>query len=140
MGFFWINGQSLTPRSESDPDPGPKNQQWHKVNVVKVEQIPGAGKEWVTIRTSDKTLWDCTLTIRSISKTRYTQLKMLCEMGGPYRVWCNHGVYWMYIVDFNINKDENDKEDPLKEYIGEEGVPIPLNVATWTIRLQEEND
>ena len=140
MGFFWINGQSLTPRSESDPDPGPKNQQWHKVNVVKVEQIPGAGKEWVTIRTSDKTLWDCTLTIRSISKTRYTQLKMLCEMGGPYKVVSPNGVFWMYIVDFNINKDENDKEEPLKEYIGEEGVPIPLNVATWTIRLQEEND
>jgi len=65
---------------------------------------------------------------------------MLCEMGGPYKVICAHGTYWMYIVDFTINKDENDKESPLTEKVGEGDIPLPLNVATWTIRLQEEND
>jgi len=140
MAFFIIGPYVLGPASEDNPDPGPKNQQWHKVNIVKVEQIPGAGKQWVTIRTSDKTLWECTLTIRSVSDLRYTQLKMLCEMGGPYKVICAHGTYWMYVVDFTAVKDENDKEMPLTEKVGEEGIPIPLNVATWTIKLQEEND
>jgi len=46
----------------------------------------------------------------------------------------------MYVVDFTASKDENDKELPLTEKIGEDGTPIPLNVATWTIKLQEEND
>ena len=70
MAIFSLNGKSLSPMSDSDPDPGPKSQAWHKVNVVKVEEIPGAGKQWVTIRTSDKTLWDCNLIIRSVSNTR----------------------------------------------------------------------
>jgi len=138
---FILSGYTLTPMSDYEADPGPKNQAWHKVNVVKVEAIPGAGKEWVTIRTSDKTLWDLTLTIRSVTQKRYQLLKMLCEMGGPYLLDCAHGRYWMYIVDFNIAKDENDKEPPLTEKVGIEGAgSMELNVATWTIKLQEEND
>lgn len=118
------------------PDPGPKNAQWHRINVVEVKQIPGRGKKFITIRTSDGTLYECDLTVRSVTDDRYSDLKELCEQGGPFKVICNHGTLNMYIVDWTITHDENDKEPPLKE----EETGDLLNVATWQIKLQEAND
>ena len=117
-------------------DPGPKNDVWHRVNVVVVKQIPGKGKKFITIRTSDKTLWECDLTVRSVSDDRYMQLKAKCEDGGPFMVNCHHGILRMYIVDCSIAHDENDKEKPLKE----SSTGQLLNVATWVLKLQESND
>lgn len=117
-------------------DPGPKNAQWHRVNIVQVKQIPGKGKKFITIRTSDKTLWECDLTVRSVTDDRYKELKNVCEAGGPFVVNCNHGILNMYIVDFGISHDENDKEPPLKET----STGQLLNVATWVLKLQESND
>lgn len=118
------------------PDPGPKNAVWHKINVVAVKQIPGKGKKFITIRTSDKTLDECDLTVRSITDNRYQDLKLLCDQGGPFQVVCNHGTLNMYIVDRSITHDEKDKEPPLKETETKD----VLNVATWAIKLQEAND
>lgn len=120
----------------SEPDPGPKNAQWHKINVVEVKQIPGKGKKFITVRTSDGTLDECDLTVRSVTKKRYSDLKQLCDQGGPFKVICNHGILDMYIVERTITHDEKDKEPPLRE---EDGGEL-LNVATWQIRLQEAND
>jgi len=124
------------------PNPGPKNAAWHMVHIVAVKQIPGKGKKFITVRTSDKytpttgPLYECDLTVRSISDTRYKALKALCEDGGPFDVNCNHGILKMYIIDFSINHAENDKEPPLKIDDGTDS----LNVATWTIKLQEAFD
>lgn len=119
------------------PDPGPKNAVWHKVNVVVVKQIPGKGKKFITIRTSDKTLWECDLTVRSITNNRYLQLLSKCEDGGPFPITCNHcSDLPMYITDFSITHDEKDKEPPLKETDG----GYTLNTATWQIKFQEAND
>jgi hypothetical protein len=130
IGWLTLGGD------DNGPDPGPKNADWHKVNIVEVKQIPGKGKRFITQRTSDKVLDECTLTVRSVSNTRYMALKLLCEMGGPYRVVCNHGILNMYITDRSINHSENDKEAPLKTDDGSDY----LNTATWTITLQEAND
>ena len=124
------------------PDPGPKNADWHMVHVVEVKQIPGKGKKFITVRTSDKythttgPLYECDLTVRSISDRRYKDLKILCEDGGPFDVNCNHGLLKMCIIDFSINHAENDKEPPLKTDDGADS----LNVATWVIKLQEAFD
>jgi hypothetical protein len=118
------------------PDPGPKNADWHKANIVAVKQVPGKGKKFITIRTSDGVLDECDLTVRSITETRYKSLKLLCDLGGPYKVVCNHGVLNMYIIDRNINHSENDKEFPQKT----DDESDYLNVATWTIKLLEAND
>jgi len=130
IGWLTLGGE------DDSPDPGPKNDKWNKTNIVEVKQIPGKGKRFITIRTSDKVLWTCNLTVRSVSNTRYMALKLLCEMGGPYQVICHHGMYKMYITDFEASHDENDKEGPLKTDDGSDF----LNVATWTITLQEAND
>ena len=137
--IFQIGWLVMGDDDEDDPNPGPKNADWHKVNIVKVEQIPGKGKKFVTVRTSDGTLDECTLTVRSITYERYHELRRLCDYGGPYQVLCNHGTLWMYIVDRNINHSENDKEAPLVERM-ENGQEYDLNVATWTIQLLEAND
>lgn len=133
-GIF-SDGSKLDPGT-GIADPGPKNSVWHRVNIVEVKQIPGKGKKFKTIRTSDGTLWECDLTVRSITDIRYQALKIKCEDGGPFDVICNHGKLPMYIVDCSITHDENDKEKPLKETsTGED-----LNVATWSIKLLEAND
>ena len=124
------------------PDPGPKDAKWHMAHVVEVKQIPGKGKKFITIRTSDKytpltgPLYECDLTVRSISDKRYKELKALCEYGGPFNVNCNHGILKMNIIDFSIDHGENDKEAPLKIDDGSDF----MNVATWTIKLQEVFD
>jgi hypothetical protein len=124
------------------PDPGPKDAKWHMAHVVEVKQIPGKGKKFITIRTSDKytpstgPLYECDLTVRSISDKRYKELKALCEDGGPFNVNCNHGILKMNIIDFSIDHGENDKEAPLKIDDGSDF----MNVATWTIKLQEVFD
>ena len=122
--------------NDDGPNPGPKNAQWHRINVVEVKQVPGKEKKFITVRTSDVTLYECDLTVRSITDDRYHELKNLCEQGGPFEVVCNHGNLNMYIVDWTITHDENDKESPLKE----ESTGDDLNVATWQIRLQEAFD
>lgn len=143
---FTVGGKNLGAWSSSngkteDPNPGPKSTNWHLAHIVEVKQIPGKGKKFITVRTSDKysnttgTLWECDLVIRSITDSFYRYLKTLCEDGGPYEVKCNHGILKMYIVDVSIQHDENDKEMPLKADNGEN-----LNVATWTIKLQEAFD
>jgi len=137
--IFVIGWLKLGTGEENDPNPGPKNAEWHRVNVVKVKEIPGKGKKYITVRTSDKTLDECTLTVRSITEDRYTQLKMLCDDGGPYKVMCNHGTLWMYITDRRITHTESDKEIPLQEILPD-GSRKNLNVATWTIQLLEAND
>lgn len=124
-----------------DPNPGPKSATWRLAHVVEVKPIPGKGKKFITIRTSDKysltsgVLWECDLVIRSITDDAYKFLKALCEDGGPFMVECNHGKLPMYIMDVSITHDENDKEKPLKADNG-----LPLNVATWNIKLQEAHD
>jgi hypothetical protein len=133
---FRIGDLILGSSSELEANPGPKNAVWHRVNVVVVKQIPGTGKKFITIRTSDVTLWECDLTVRSITDIRYLQLKDKCEQCGPFQVVCNHGRLNMYIVDCSITHDEKDKEPPLKET--ETGQY--LNVATWQIKLQEARD
>lgn len=132
---FTIGG--LTLGSEDGPDPGPKSTTWHLAHIVEVKQIPGKGKKFITVRTSDKyskstgPLWECDLVIRSVTDDFYQQLKSICENGGPFLVKCNHGIFNMYIVDVSIQHDENDKEPPQKELETKED----LNVATWTIKL-----
>jgi hypothetical protein len=135
---FQIGWMVLGDPSELEHNPGPKNAVWHMVNVVVVKEIPGKGQKYKTIRTSDKTLWECDLTVRSITDGRYRALKILCEQGGPFKVVSNHtpaGLN-MYIVDCSITHDEKDKEPPLTET---ETGDI-LNVATWQIKLLEAND
>jgi hypothetical protein len=139
---FQIGDLILGSSSELEANPGPKNAVWHKVNVVAIKQIPGKGKKFKTIRTSDMsspttgTLWECDLTVRSVTDIRYQQLKDKCEQGGPFQVVCNHGRLNMYIVDCSITHDEKDKEPPLKET--ETGQY--LNTATWVLKLQEAYD
>jgi arylsulfatase A-like enzyme len=136
VGALLLGGDS------DGPDPGPKNAVWHIVNPVVIKQIPGKGKKFKTIRTSDKytpttgPLWECDLTVRSVTDNRYQQLKEKCEDGGPFLVVCNHGRLNMYIVDCSITHDEKDKEPPMKEADG----GFFLNVATWQIKLQEAYD
>ena len=134
---------TLTLGADPDgPDPGPKDAKWHMAHVVEVKQIPGKGKKFITIRTSDKytpstgPLYECDLTVRSVSDKRYKELKALCEDGGPFNVNCNHGILKMNIIDFSIDHGENDKEAPLKIDVGSDF----MNVATWTIKLQEVFD
>lgn len=137
---FTIGGMTLG--DKDGPDPGPKSTTWHLAHIVEVKQIPGKGKKFITVRTSDKysgrtgTLWECDLVIRSITDGFYRQLMALCEDGGPFKVKCNHGIFNMYIVDVSVQHDENDKEMPLTDTETEED----LNVATWTIKLQEAYD
>lgn len=119
---------------DDEPDPGPKESIWHKVNVVQVEQIPGKGKRFKTIRTSDGTLWECDLTIRSITDIRYKELKFLVDDGGPFMVICYHGKLPMYIIDGTATHGDGDKEAPLKER-GYDTI-----VATWQLKLLEAND
>jgi hypothetical protein len=133
---FQIGTMVLGDPSELEVNPGPKNAVWHRVNVVVVKQIPGKGKKFITIRTSDQTLWECDLTVRSVTDNRYQWLKILCELGGPFQVVSNHGRLNMYIVDSSITHGEQDKEPPLKET----STGDLLNVATWQIKLQEAND
>ena len=140
---FLIGGLPIGPWSEQDTNPGPKSTTWHLAHIVEIKQIPGKGKKFITVRTSDKyvkgstgTLWECDLVVRSITNDVYKYLRTLCEDGGPYEVKCSHGIFNMYIVDVSVQKDENDKELPLTET--ETG--NQLNVATWTIKLQEAYD
>ncbi|MHB8120468.1 MAG: hypothetical protein ACYDHX_17415 [Methanothrix sp.] len=123
--------------SDDDPNPGPLSTNWHKVNIVEVKKIPGRGQEFKTIRTSDKTLWECTLVVRSITDERYQRLKLLCDLGGPFPTLSNHGLYPLYIIDGSVDKTDKDKEKPLKETSGNKE---SLNVATWTLKLQEAKD
>jgi len=147
--IFQIGPLRLDPATDDEINPGPKNAEWHRVNVVNVEQIPGKGKKFVTVRTSDKntpttgTLEECTLTVRSVTNIRYIRLLMLCDDGGPYKVVCAHGTYWMYITDRRVTHTEQDKEPPLREAI--EGVSAnnlgpESHHATWVITLLEAND
>jgi len=136
--IFKIGWLTLGDPSEEEVNPGPMNAVWHKVNVVVVKEIPGKDQKFKTIRTSDKTLWECDLTVRSITNKQYRQLKLLYEACGPFKVISNHSPDGlnMYLVDCSITHDENDKEPPLTEtQTGE-----TLNVATWQIKLQEAND
>lgn len=147
--LFKIGWLTLTPLTDDEINPGPKNAEWHRATIVNVEQIPGKGKKFVTVRTSDKntdttgTLEECTLTIRSITNIRYENLKMLCDDGGPFKVLSNHGTYWMYITDRRLTHTESDKEPPQKEAIegvSDSNVGPESNHATWTITLLEAND
>lgn len=147
--IFQIGWLVLTPQSDDEGNPGPKNAEWHRVNVVNVEQIPGKGKKFVTVRTSDKntettgTLEECTLTVRSITDVRYQLLKMLCDDGGPFKVICSHGTFWMYITDRRVTQTESDKEPPIKEAIeglSESNLGPESHHATWVITLLEAND
>lgn len=135
--LFLGAGPGGAPLSDDDPNPGPKSTDWHLVNVVKVKEIPGKGQKFKTIRTSNFTLWECTLVVRSITADRYNRLKILSILGGPFKTMSNHGLYNMYIVDASISHAENDKEPPMKEQSGNKE---QLNVATWTLKLQEAND
>jgi len=137
MTVFIIGGLELG--KDDDINPGPKNAEWHKTNIVKIEQIPGKGRKFVTVRTSDKTLEGCTLTIRSITNERYRQLLKICDQGGPFEVISNHGSMLMHIIDRTIRHSDQDKEPPLTEIL-ENGEEVELNVATWTIQLLEAND
>lgn len=134
---FQIGWLNLT---EGDgPDGGPKSAVWSKdTATVIVEEIPGKGKKDVTVRTSDGKLDACALTVRSITRERYRQLKLLCDYGGPYKVICNHGSLWMYLTHREITHTDSDKEFPLREE-GADDRP-ELNVATWSINMQEAND
>ena len=136
--FFQIGWLVLGDPSDLEVNPGPKNAVWHKVNVVVVKEIPGKEQKFKTIRTSDKTLWECDLTVRSITDGQYRRLKTLFDQGGPFKVVCNHcpGGLNMYLVDCSITHDENDKEPPLTET----QTGAIANVATWQIKLQEAND
>jgi len=137
MTVFIIGGLELG--KDDDINPGPKHAEWRKTNVVNVKEITGKGKKTVTVRTSDQTLEECTLTIRSITNERYRQLLNLCDHGGPYEVLSNHGAMWMYIIDRSINHSDQDKEPPLTEIL-ESGEEVELNVATWTIQLLEAHN
>ncbi len=103
-------------------DPGPKNAEWKLVNNIEIKEIPGRGKKFITVRTSDKRtantgpLWECTLTVRSITDNRYQQLRAKCEDGGPFLVISNHGTLNMYIEEGDVTHGESDKEPPLCEY------------------------
>lgn len=147
--IFQIGWLRLDPETDDEINPGPKNAEWHRATIVAVEQIPGKGKKFVTVRTSDKntdktgTLEECTLTIRSVTDIRYQMLKMLCDDGGPYKVLCAHGTYWMYIIDRRITHTEQDKEPPLREAIegvSESNLGPESHHATWTIQLLEAHD
>jgi len=137
--IFWIGDLNLGPLNDGDPNPGPKGQEWHKVNVVVVEQIPGKDKKFVTVRTSDKTLWECTLTVKTVTDERYQRLKLLCQDGGPYKVISTHEEMTMYITDFRISMSDSDKEPPVREQL-ENGTKPSSHHATWTIQLLEAND
>jgi hypothetical protein len=147
--IFWIGDLALGAPSEAGVfsdgskvdasagiiDPGPKNAVWHKANIVEVKQIPGKGKKFITVRTSDGVLWECDLTVRSVTDTRYKALKAKIDDGGPFEIKCNHGKLIMYIIDGTVTHDEGDKEPPLKADNGDN-----LNVGTWSLKLLEAND
>jgi hypothetical protein len=116
-------------------DPGPKNAVWHKANIVEIKQIPGKGKTFKTVRTSDGVLWECDLTVRCITDTRFKDIKNKVDDGGPFEIKCNFGMLNMYLIDGTFTHDENDKEAPLKADNGDF-----LNVGTWTLKLLEAND
>ncbi len=137
--MIWTIGPYSFGGAKDEPNPGPKQDVWRKSNIVEVKPIPGKGKKFITIRTSDSApngpLWECTLTIRSITNTRYMQLKTLVDDGGPFIVICHHGMYKMYIIHGEMTHDENDKEPPLQEVKG--GFQ---HVGTWVLDLVEAND
>ena len=132
---FQIGGVVLGDNPEG-PNPGPKSSDWHKVNVVQVKQIPGKGKKFVTVRTSDGVLWECDLVVRSISDTRYNDLKALVDDGGPFETISAHGKYRMYVTEGHPHKKDGEGEPPLKTDDGKDF----LNVAEWTLKLLEAYD
>ena len=147
--IFQIGKLRLDPATDDEINPGPKNVEWHRVSVVNVEQIPGKGKKWVTVRTSDVntdttgSLEECTLTIKSVTEIRYIRLHMLCDDGGPFKVRSSHGTFWMYITDRRVTQTESDKEPPIKEAIeglSESNLGPESHHATWVITLLEAND
>lgn len=136
---FQIDGKSLGGYAD-EPNPGPKQRVWHKGNIVEIKQIPGKGKKFVTVRTSDKvpygTLWELELTIRSVTTVRYEFLKGLIEDGGPFEIFDpGHGQYEMYCVDGQPTKKEGDSDPPVTDDDGNE-----LNVAEWVLKFVEAND
>jgi len=120
----------------SSGDPGPKSTDWHKANIVEVKQIPGKGKKFITIRTSDGVLWECDITVRSISQTRYVQFRNLVDDGGPFMIKSAHGNYKMYLIDGNVHKGEGEGE---LETGTDDGVDLE-NVGDWTLKFLEAND
>ncbi len=129
-------GDVVLGETPDGPDPGPKSSDWHKVNVVQVKQIPGKGKKFITVRTSDGVLWECDLVVRSISNQRYTALRNLVDDGGPFQVVSAHGKYEMYLIDGNAHKKDGEAEPPLKT----DDEKDESNVAEWTLKLLEAND
>jgi hypothetical protein len=123
-------------------DPGPKSSEWHLVNIVQVKQIPGKGKKFITVRTSDRyspatgVLWECDLVVRSISNTRYMLLKALVEDGGPFMTVSAHGNYRMYVTEGHPKKKDGEGEPPLRT----DDDTDELNVAEWTLKLLEAYD
>lgn len=146
--LFKIGWLELTPQSDDDMDPGPKNAEWHRATIVDVGEVPGKDKKFVTIRTTDintprtGTLEECTLTVKSITNERYQNLLRLCNHGGPYLVRCYHGTYYMYIIDRTVTHGESDKEPPLKELSESDTglIEEESNHATWVIKMIEAND
>jgi hypothetical protein len=127
-------------------DRGPKSAEWNLEHVIEVKEIPGSGKKFKTVRTSDKysattgPLWTCDVVIRCVTNKRYKELKILCEDGGPFFVNSNHGGLPMYIVSCTVSHGENDKEPTSHEY-NDDGSDGPAsNHATWTLKLREASD
>jgi hypothetical protein len=127
-------------------DHGPKSTEWNLEHVIEVEEIPGRGKKFKTVRTSDKytattgPLWICDVVIRCVTNLRYKQLVTLCEEGGPFQVVSSHKNLPMYIVSCSVSHGENDKEPTLHEYNDDGSEGPESNHATWTLKLREAHD
>lgn len=145
---FQIDGKPLGGTAD-EPNPGPKQRVWHKSNIVEIKQIPGKGKRFVTVRTSDKssqttgTLWELELTIRSVTAARYEFLLKLIDDGGPFTILDPlHGQHEMYCIDGQSSKKEGDADPP----IAEETNTIlgmteqEMGVADWVLKFVEAND
>jgi len=143
MVDFIVGDYNFSKDGPDGPDSKYKTAEWHKTNVVVVKQIPGKGKKFITIRTSDKTLWECTFVQRCISSERFDWCKDLVERGGPFEVTSAFGTYSMYCIDGAFKQDEGFPEPPMTIHmLSSEGGDMSYEafIGTWTLKFLEEND
>lgn len=135
---FILAGIDLMP-SDLGPDINPISINWKKTNRVETKEIPGKGHKDVTQRTSDKTLWICTLSLRSHKDERYNFFKKITDECGPFMVQSPHGDMEMYVIDGDATNKPGEGMPPKKDYTPGGG-QYTLYVADWQIVLKEKND
>jgi hypothetical protein len=137
-----------TPGGLTTMGPGGKYQsiQIHLANEMPIKKIPGKGKRYITMRTSDvKTdtsgpLYDkISMTQITITQAQHEKCKELALIGGPYDVQWAYGPMKMYCIGATWTQEEGKIEPPDPWYNDKNEEIGPGFYSKWEFEFEEYN-